>query len=193
VVRCFLGLSRTVSTRILDLVGPDYLSVFRTESLGVSLLVVVIRAFLGFGGAVATRIPDPDSGRDTFSFPGTVRLQESVSVTFARHLLDSEGGSRVSVFGNDRSRTLEEFTGYYEENFTNTRRKVISNLFYCPSQSMVSLGWNTPVIISCSCHTSGSEHTIIAGPNTGCISVRLSPRKAPLPHTGHSWSESFNP
>jgi len=63
--------------------------------------------FLEGGGTVATRIPD--SGRDTFPFPGTVG---SVSVAFARHLLDGDRGSRVSVFGNDRSRTLGEFAGY---------------------------------------------------------------------------------
>jgi len=113
VVRVFLGFGGAVATRILDLVRPDHFGVFRTESVAVSLLVVVIRLFLGFDGTVATRIPD--SGRNTFSFPGTVRLPESVSVPFARHLLDSEGGSRVSVFGNDRSRNLGEFAGYHTQ------------------------------------------------------------------------------
>ena len=132
----FLGLCRAVTTRIPDPVRPDYLSVFRTQSVAVSLLVVVIRAFLEGGGAVATRILD--SGRNTFPFPGTVRLPESVSVTFVRHLLDGDRGSRVHVFGNALSRNLEEFAGYYEEILTNTRRKEISNLFDCP-------GGNRPI------------------------------------------------
>ena len=69
----------------------------RTQSVAVSLLARLCRAFLEGGGTVATRIPDPDSGRNTFSFPGTVRLPESVSVAFARHPLETGGSVPGSV------------------------------------------------------------------------------------------------
>jgi len=88
----FLEGGGTVATPILDLVRPRSVGMLRTESVGVVLLVRVTGSFLGVGRTVATRIPGPDSGWNTFSFPGTVRLPESVSVTFVRHLLESEGG-----------------------------------------------------------------------------------------------------
>ena len=83
----------------------------RTESVAVSLLVVVIRLFLEDGGAVATRIPD--SERDTFSFPGTVRLPESVSVAFVRHPLETVGSvpGSVVVWVNSGFRNPGEFAG----------------------------------------------------------------------------------
>ena len=95
IIRFFLEGGGTEATRIPDLVRARSVGMFRAESLAVSLLVVVIRLFLEGGGAVATRIPD--SGRDTFSFPGKVRLPESISVTFTRHPLETGGSVPGSV------------------------------------------------------------------------------------------------
>ena len=126
----FLAGGGTVATRIPDPVRPDGSGMLRTQSLAVSLLVGVVRAFLEGGGTVTTWIPD--SGRNTFPFPGTVRLPESVSAC-VRHLLDSEGGSRVSVFGkrpvSDPGRVCR---------VPDTRTEVISqtsNIFEGSSQS----------------------------------------------------------
>jgi hypothetical protein len=54
----FLGIVRTVSTGIPDLVGPCCASMLGTKTLHSTLFVGVTGTFLGGLGTVATGIPD---------------------------------------------------------------------------------------------------------------------------------------